>query len=39
MTSEIVVVILTIIGLGTVIYWTLRFCFWFLDKLSEGEQE
>lgn len=39
MISNIVVVILTIIGLGTVIYWTLRFCFWVIEKMMKGENK
>ena len=39
MISNIVVVILTIIGLETVICWTLRFCFWVIEKMMKGKQK
>ena len=37
MISDLIVVLLILIGLETVICWILRFCFWFIEKLIKGE--
>lgn len=39
METDIVVVFLTLIGLGTVTYWIMKFCIWFVDKLIKKSDE
>lgn len=39
METDILVVFLFIIGLGTIIYLILKFAFWFMDKLIKKSDD
>ena len=42
MTDDIIEVFLMLVGLGTMLYWGLRLCFWIIEKLiekSKGENK
>ena len=39
MITDILVVFLTIIGLGTVFYWILKFAFWFMEKINKKSDD